>query len=73
MKDVIQATIIATDFAGSMALKAPKAEVPKSKVAVQQGFTLDTPDFMNKPKAKPERSAFAIPAFKITDLEPKGK
>ena len=73
MKDVIQATIIATDFAGSMALKAPKAEVPKSQVAVQKGFNLDTPDFMNRPQARPKSSAFAIPAFKITDMAPKEK
>ena len=70
MEGMIQATIIATDFVGSMALKAPKAEVPKSQEAVQQGFNLDTPDFMNKPQARPMGNAFALPAFKITDMNP---
>ncbi len=68
MEGTIQATIIATDFVGSTALKAPKAEVPKSQDAVQQGFNLNTPDFMNKPQLRPSGDAFAIPAFKITDF-----
>ncbi len=69
MKDVIQATIIATDFAGSTALKAPKAEVPKSREAVRKGFNLDTPDFMNKPRQPSSGGAFALPAFRITDMD----
>ena len=73
MKNVIQATIIATDFVGSTALKAPKVEEPKSQEAVKQGFTLDTPDFMNKPRQKSPDGAFAIPAFKITDMDPKAE
>ena len=45
MKGVVQATIIATDFADSLALKSPAIAVPKSKVTVSQDFNLDTPKF----------------------------
>ena len=65
MGDVIQATIIATDFADSVALKAPVPETPKAAETVQQGFNLDTPTFMVREK-QPD-GAFAIPAFKLTD------
>lgn len=72
MKENIQATIIATDFADSMALKAPKVEVPQSTVTMSQGFSLDTPEFMNKGSSAPGGGAFALPAFKLTqDAEDK--
>jgi len=71
MKENVQATIIATDFADSLAFKAPKVEVPQSTVTVAQGFSLDTPDFMNK-TGPSSGGAFAIPAFKLTgDTPPK--
>ncbi len=71
MQGVVQATIIATDFVGSTALKSPKAEVPKTKEALKQGFNLDTPNFMNRPQSGMNGGAFAIPAFKLTDMSPK--
>lgn len=67
MGDTIQATIIATDFVDSMALKSPKAEVPKTAEAVQQGFNLETPQFMVKQPPQKPAGAFAIPAFRLTD------
>ncbi len=45
MNGAVQATIIATDFADSLALKSPTIDVPKSKVTVSQDFALDTPKF----------------------------
>ena len=45
MNGTVQATIIATDFADSLALKSPTIEVPKSTVTVSQDFNLDTPKF----------------------------
>ena len=68
MQGAIQATIIATDFADSMAIKAPKAVEPKAKEAVQRGFNLDTPSFMNQESEKPKEN-FAIPAFKLANFE----
>lgn len=65
MKGQVQATIIATDFAGSTAIKAPKIEVPQSKLQKPEQFSLDTPSFMQKPKSAPASGAFAIPAFHI--------
>lgn len=65
MKGQVQATIIATDFAGSTAIKAPKIEVPQSKLQKPEQFSLDTPSFMQKPKSAPVSGAFAIPAFHI--------
>lgn len=78
MKGRVQATIIATDFAGSTAIKAPKLDVPQSKLQKPKGFELSAPSFMERPKApqvpeppeapKPAapKEAFAIPAFRIT-------
>lgn len=45
MNGVVQATIIATDFADSLALKSPTVSVPKSTVTVSKGFNLDVPQF----------------------------
>jgi len=74
MNGVVQATIIATDFADSLALKSPTVPVPESKVTVSKEFSLDTPSFMRKDaKGAPEK-AFAIPAFKLApDDEPPKK
>ena len=58
MNGVIQATIIATDFADSLALKSPTIEVPKSSVTVSKGFNLDMP----KP-SPPPANTFQMPTF----------
>lgn len=50
MNGMIQATIIATDFADSLALKSPTIDVPKSTVTVSKGF-----DF-NAPKPQPQQN-----------------
>ena len=71
MAGSVQATIIATDFADSMPLKAPTVKVPESKVQAppkEASFSLETPSFMTRPAATPEfksQGAFAIPAFKL--------
>ena len=58
MNGMIQATIIATDFADSLALKSPTIDVPKSSVTVSKGFNLDAP----KPPESQENK-FQIPSF----------
>lgn len=63
MNGTVQATVIATDFVGSMALKAPRMEPPASEKTLKEGFNLETPDFMSAPRPP---ATFAIPAFKIT-------
>ena len=71
MAGSVQATIIATDFADSMPLKAPTVKVPESKVQAppkEASFSLETPSFMTRPAVTPEfksQGAFAIPAFKL--------
>ena len=45
MNGMVQATIIATDFADSLALKSPTINPPKSTVTVSKGFNLDAPKF----------------------------
>ena len=60
MNGTIQATIIATDFADSLALKSPTIAVPKSTVTVSKGFNLDTP----KPPPQPEPK-FQMPTFTL--------
>ncbi|WP_320643751.1 cell division protein FtsZ [Selenomonas sp.] len=76
MHGKVQATIIATDFAGSVAIKAPKIDVPPSKLQKPKDFDLSVPSFMEKPKQEPPQQpkpqAFALPAFSITKgQEPK--
>ena len=69
MNGAVQATIIATDFADSVVMKAPTVKVPESKVK-KDTFQLDTPSFMDKSAPTNgfrQPSAFAIPAFKLTD------
>ena len=58
MNSEIQATIIATDFADSLALKSPTVAVPKSTVTVSKGFNFDAP----KPVPPPENK-FQLPTF----------
>ena len=68
MNGAVQATIIATDFADSVVMKAPTVKVPESKVK-KDTFQLDTPSFMDKsapPDGFRKPAAFAIPAFKLT-------
>ena len=59
MNGMIQATIIATDFVDSLALKSPTIEVPKSTVTVSKGFKLDPP---KSPEPPPENK-FQLPEF----------
>ena len=63
MNGVVQATIIATDFADSLALKSPTVAVPKSTVTVSKGFTLEAPSFPTNQKNK---NGGVIPAFSLT-------
>lgn len=63
MNGVIQATIIATDFADSLALKSPTVAVPKSTVTVSKGFNLDAPTFPTNAK---DSKGGVIPAFSLT-------
>ncbi len=71
MKGRVQATIIATDFANSLSLKAPTIEVPKSKVTVSNGFNLEAPKFAPPPAPKGNKpgssvgGGFAIPSFSL--------
>ena len=76
MKGKVQATIIATDFANSLSLKAPTIEVPKSKITVSNGFNLEAPKFEPPPPPVPPAppspkkddkggSPFAIPSFSL--------
>ncbi|MBO4780400.1 MAG: cell division protein FtsZ [Selenomonadaceae bacterium] len=58
MNGMIQATIIATDFADSLALKSPTIDVPKSTVTVSKGFNFEPP----KPPPQPQ-STFQMPTF----------
>lgn len=58
MNGMIQATIIATDFADSLALKSPTVAVPKSTVTVSKGFNFEAP----KPPPQPENK-FQMPTF----------
>lgn len=70
MKGKVQATIIATDFADSVVMKAPTVKVPESAIKQdtlqKESFQMEVPAFMNKPKAE-KSQPFAIPAFKLTD------
>ena len=48
MDGAIQATIIATDFTDSLAIKSPPLEQPKSKETLGQGFNLEVPNFVSQ-------------------------
>ncbi len=74
MNGAVQATIIATDFADSVVMKAPTVKVPESNIKPEtlqkESFQLEleAPAFMTKPKQQGQQSSqpFAIPAFKLT-------
>lgn len=74
MDGAVQATIIATDFADSVVMKAPTVKVPESNIKPEtlqkESFQLEleAPSFMTKsPKQGQQTSQpFAIPAFKLT-------
>lgn len=63
MNGVVQATIIATDFADSLALKSPTMEVPKQNVKVDASFAFTLPK-VQTPNSNPRLNAF--PAFSLT-------
>ncbi len=78
MKGAVQATIIATDFADSVVMKAPTVKVPESAIKKEtlqkETFQMEVPAFMNKDKKEGKPSQpFAIPAFKLTDLPDKDR
>ncbi len=78
MKGAVQATIIATDFADSVVMKAPTVKVPESAIKKEtlqkESFQMEVPAFMNKDKKEEKPSQpFAIPAFKLTDLPDKDR
>ena len=77
MNGAVQATIIATDFADSVVMKAPTVKVPESTIKQEtlqkQTFQMDVPSFMNKEKTQGASQPFAIPAFKLTDGPDKDK
>ena len=65
MNGMIQATIIATDFADSLALKSPVVEAPKSTVTVSKGFTFDAPP------PQPPQNTFQLPTFNFRPRDTK--
>ncbi|WP_026767710.1 cell division protein FtsZ [Selenomonas ruminantium] len=71
MDGAVQATIIATDFADSVVMKAPTVKVPEStlkqETLQEKSFQMEVPSFMNKQTAGGTSRPFAIPAFKLTD------
>ena len=66
MNGMIQATIIATDFADSLALKSPVVETPKSTVTVSKGFNFEAP----QPPPPPQNN-FQMPTFTFRPRDPK--
>ena len=78
MKGAVQATIIATDFADSVVMKAPTVKVPESAIKKEtlqkETFQMEVPAFMNKDKKEEKPSQpYAIPALKLTELPDKDK
>ena len=61
MNGMVQATIIATDFVDSLALKSPTISVPKSTVTVSKGFNLDAPKFPTKTEEEQKRGGVITP------------
>lgn len=58
----VQATIIATDFSDSLAMKSPIVEAPKSSATVARGFNLDVPRIPNRNNPPKDN---VIPAFSL--------
>jgi len=70
MNGTVQATIIATDFVDSLALKSPTISVPKSTVTVSKGFSLDAPKFPDQSEENKKRGGVITPfAFKPRDRD----
>ncbi len=61
LKGTVQATIIATNFIDSLAMKSPKLETPKTAPAVARGFNLDVPVLPRRGGNKNN----VIPAFSL--------
>ena len=61
LNGAVQATIIATNFSDSLAMKSPTVEAPRSAATVSRGFNLDVPQF----RARNERKTNVIPAFSL--------
>ncbi len=61
LNGAVQATIIATNFADSLAMKSPTVEAPRSAATVSRGFNLDVPRF----PTRNERKTNVIPAFSL--------
>ena len=62
LQGTIQATIIATNFIDSLAMKSPTIEMPKSAATISRGFNLDMPKFTaNRGGSKNN----VIPAFSL--------
>ncbi|MBQ9486211.1 MAG: cell division protein FtsZ [Selenomonadaceae bacterium] len=61
LEGTVQATIIATNFVDSLAMKSPKIETPKTAPAVARGFNLDVPVLPRRGGNKNN----VIPAFSI--------
>ena len=66
MNGMIQATIIATDFADSLALKSPVVEAPKSTVTVSKGFNFEAPK-----SQPPPQNTFQLPTFNFRPRDTK--
>lgn len=60
LKGTVQATVIATNFVDSLAMKSPTIDVPKASSTVSRGFNLDMADFANR---KMNRNPESIPPF----------
>lgn len=69
MNGMVQATIIATDFVDSLALKSPTISVPKSTVTVSKGFNLDAPKFPNQSEENQKRGGVITPF----NFKPRGR
>ena len=61
LEGTVQATIIATNFVDSLAMKSPKLETPKTAPAVARGFNLDVPVLPRRGGNKNN----VIPAFSL--------
>ena len=64
LNGTVQATIIATDFADSLAMKSPTVERPRTAATVARGFNLDIPaGLRHRPNEQPPDNI--IPAFNL--------
>ena len=61
LNGAVQATIIATNFSDSLAMKSPTVEAPRSAATVSRGFNLEVPRF----PTRNERKTNVIPAFSL--------